>query len=255
MTLLSSRPIAGVLLDVGGTLWPDRWPPDSALAASRLQAALPGLAPRSAFNFLDQFAALAPEVESSTSQDTPALIARAAHLAGLSIPTDRIDPVRRALCLPAAGRGELFPGARELLASIRALGLRCAIVSNAAVRAGADYAEDFAGFGVGYLVDAFISSVDTGVRKPDLRIFRAALDAIECPPADVVVVGNSEPNDIEPAGRLGARSIRVVIEEPPPSDTAADLLATSLAEVVQALSAWARPGHTEPPPRFSSRAD
>ena len=36
--LWSLTHIAGVLLDVGGTQWPDRWPADPALAAKRLQA-------------------------------------------------------------------------------------------------------------------------------------------------------------------------------------------------------------------------
>jgi FMN phosphatase YigB (HAD superfamily) len=230
------RPVSGVLLDVGGTLWPDRWPPDPALQVHRLQATLPDLADATALAFLDRFASLATEAEVDTYQDTQALIRCAASSASLHVQADRFDAIRRAVCLPAAGRGELFPGARELLATVRGLGLRCAVVSNASVRAGEDYRQDFAGFGVAHLVDAFISSVDTHVRKPDLRIFEAALRAIACPAGAVVVVGNSEQNDIEPARRLGARSIRVAIEEPPPAQTAADRLATSLAEVARELA-------------------
>jgi FMN phosphatase YigB (HAD superfamily) len=51
--------------------------------------------------------------------------------------------------------------------------------------------------------------------------------------AEVVLVGNSEVNDIEPAGKLGMRSIRVGIEEPLPERTCADVLATSLFDVAQ----------------------
>jgi FMN phosphatase YigB (HAD superfamily) len=45
---------------------------------------------------------------------------------------------------------------------------------------------------VAHFVDAFVSSVDTHVRKPDLRIFEAALRAIACPAGEAVVVSNSE---------------------------------------------------------------
>ena len=53
------------------------------------------------------------------------------------------------------------------------------------------------------------------------------------------MVGNSEVNDIEPAVKLGMRSIRVAIEEPPPGRTCADVLATSLFDVAQQLERWA----------------
>jgi FMN phosphatase YigB (HAD superfamily) len=234
--------LAAVLLDVGGTLWPDQFPPGSDLRLERLSAA--GLTSRQAQRFLDAFTPLASVAESGIEQDLRALIRDSARLADLNHPlalslSKDPEPLRRALCLPTFGRFDLFPGARELLALIGELGLRCVIVSNASVRTGDDYRADFAAFGISDHVEAFVSSVDLGVRKPDLRIFEAALGHVQCAPREAVVVGNSERNDILPATRFGARSIRVAIEEPPPPASAAELVVTSLYDVAAALEAWA----------------
>jgi len=143
------------------------------------------------------------------------------------------------MCLPAAGRGDCFPGTPDLLHTIQRLGLRCAVVSNVLVRAAEDYQQDFARYGFEGLVDAFVTSIETRVRKPDPRIFDFAMRIIDRRAAEVVMVGNSEVNHIEPAVKLGMRSIRVAIEEPPPGRTCANVLATSLFDVARQLERWA----------------
>jgi FMN phosphatase YigB (HAD superfamily) len=112
-------------------------------------------------------------------------------------------------------------------------------VSNVLVRAAEDYRQDSASYGFEGLVDAFVTSIETRVRKPDPRIFDFAMRTIDRRAAEVVMVGNSEVNDIEPAVKLGMRSIRVAIEEPPPRRTWATVLATSLFDVAQQLERWA----------------
>jgi FMN phosphatase YigB (HAD superfamily) len=86
-----------------------------------------------------------------------------------------------------------------------------------------------------------VTSIETRLRKPNPRIFELALRTIECAADQVAVVGNSEVSDIEPAVKLGARSIRVAIEEPPPLQTSADVLATSLFDVALQLGRWTVP--------------
>ncbi len=49
------------------------------------------------------------------------------------------------------------------------------------------------------------------------------------------MVGDSEPNDIEPAHARGMLAIRVAIEEPPPPASIADEVSTSLFEVADLL--------------------
>ncbi len=187
----------------------------------------------------EEFTRLAASIDWSVEQDVHQLITSAGSLVGLRLPPDNARAVRRAMCLPTAGRGDCFPGTPDLLHTIQRLGLRCAVVSNVLVRAADDYRQDFASYGFDGLVDAFVTSIETRVRKPDPRIFDVAMRTIDRRAAEVVMVGNSEVNDIEPAVKLGMRSIRVAIEEPPPRRTRADVLATSLFDVAQQLERWA----------------
>ena len=56
------------------------------------------------------------------------------------------------------------------------------------------------------LVDAFISSCFVGMRKPDVEIFRLALDLAQTTPASAVFIDNT-PMFVQIAERLGMRSI------------------------------------------------
>ena len=62
--------------------------------------------------------------------------------------------------------------------------------------------------------DYLVSSFDIGLRKPDRAMFDAALERASCRAHECVMVGDSEPNDIQPAARLGMRTIRVTIQYP-----------------------------------------
>jgi FMN phosphatase YigB (HAD superfamily) len=112
------------------------------------------------------------------------------------------------------------------------------VVSNVLARAAEDDRQDFANYGFDGLVNAFVTWIETRVRRPDPRVFDVAMRTIERRAAEVVIVGNSEVNDIEPAVKLGMRSIRVAIEDPPPGRTCAKVLATSLFDVAHHLECW-----------------
>ncbi|HEX5501137.1 MAG TPA: HAD family hydrolase [Thermomicrobiales bacterium] len=224
--------LAGVLLDVGGTLWPERWPDpagDAALRVTRLREVLPALDATRGAALVADLERRAATLGGATTQDTGALIGDALRAAGL--PDADPEAVRAAICLPAPGRVDFFPGARDLLAALRDRGLGVAIVSNAVWRGGADYARDFAGLGATGAVAAFVSSVDVGYRKPHRALFAAALAALGRGSGACAMVGNAEANDVAPALALGLRAIRVAIEEPRPAASAAHAVATSLAEV------------------------
>jgi FMN phosphatase YigB (HAD superfamily) len=211
---------------------------DRRVRIDRLTSAWSGLADQQAMVFLERLQELAPIAEQGLTQNVHALVGEVARAAGLDLRPDQADVVRKALCVPAAGSIRLFDGADSLLRTIRRLNLQCALVSNASVRSSDDYRADFAGFGLADLVDVFVSSIDLGVRKPDLGIFMAALKVLDCRADRAVIVGNSECNDIEPGRRLGARTIRVAIEEPAPSCTVADALAPDLRQVANLIQAW-----------------
>ncbi|HZD38473.1 MAG TPA: HAD family hydrolase, partial [Actinomycetes bacterium] len=90
-------------------------------------------------------------------------------------------------------------------------------------------------------VDAYVSSLDVGFRKPHRAMFDAGLRAAGAPAERCAMVGNSEDKDVRPAKALGLRTIRVAIEEPHPATTEADAVTTSLDEVAHLLTSWAAP--------------
>ena len=62
-------------------------------------------------------------------------------------------------------------------------------------------------FHLTHYFQAVIESAEAGFRKPDPEIFRIALEKTGCLPEEVVVIGDSYKNDIQPANNLGCPSI------------------------------------------------
>jgi putative hydrolase of the HAD superfamily len=240
--------LSAVLLDVGGTLWPDTVPlppgPDPCL--EQLSRLFPEVNAAQVLATLRE--ALAQDDASSLVQDTHAVLARAVR--GFVDAETTVDPaaLRRALCRPASPGAGLFSGAAELLATIRRLGLRCVILSNVQVRSAADYWRDFTDLGYAHHIDSIVTSHDVGFRKPHPAMFLAALREANCGATDCVMVGNSETKDIEPAVALGLRAIRVAIEEPVPERTAAHAVAESPAAVASILERWMTHASPHPEP-------
>ena len=54
---------------------------------------------------------------------------------------------------------------------------------------------------------AVIESAGVGFRKPELEIFKIAFKKMRVEPDDVIIIGDSYKNDIQPANRLGCKSI------------------------------------------------
>lgn len=98
-------------------------------------------------------------------------------------------------------------------------------------------AERLAAYGLADYFAVCVSSGDADVSKPDPAIFRLALDAADCAPADAVMIGDRLDNDVRPAKALGFATIRVLqgparLQQPrsaaeTPDATAADLSALS----------------------------
>jgi putative hydrolase of the HAD superfamily len=179
-------------------------------------------------------------------QDTHGQLACALRTLGVPAAEAHVLAVRRALCVPAASGVRLFPGTTELLATFRCLGLRCVIASNVQVRGALEYWRDFSDLGVAHLIDAVVTSLDVGFRKPHPAFLEAAVREAGCAPAACVMVGNSEANDIQPAIALGMRAVRVAIEEPLPRSSAAHAVVTSLEAVAYVVRRWAQDDEDRP---------
>jgi putative hydrolase of the HAD superfamily len=234
-------PLRAALVDVGGTLWPDRSatrpPPEDTVG--RLAAVLPGAGAA----LLERLrAALEEEVtvfSGELVQDTEALVARVAGRLGLDLDPGAALAVRRAMNAPADRLVRMFDGAPELLSDLHGLGLRTVIVSNAYWRDADAYRCDFETFGVGALIDAIVSSVDLRRRKPDPAMFAAGVAAAGCEARDCVMIGNVEEKDVLPALVLGMRALRVAPAAAVAPRSAAGASVTGLAEAAAVIRRWA----------------
>lgn len=239
---MTRPPLAAALIDVGGTLWPDGWPwvpEDHEIRTTRLRRALPGLGPEAAANLLRALDESATGLAGSLEQDPDGYVGGPLRRHGFEGTAEQIAATVDAMCLPARSLVELFPGAAELLRTVRRSGLGCVIVSNTFWRTGAAMRRDFEDLGVAGEIDTIVSSVDVRFRKPHPAMFEAAAAAAAAPPAACVMVGNSESKDVVPARQLGMRVIRVAIEEPKPAASEADAVTGSLEEVARLLRALA----------------
>jgi putative hydrolase of the HAD superfamily len=238
---MTRPPITAALLDVGGTLWPDGWPwlpEDHQTRTDRLRQALPGLEPASAARLLAALDASADRLAHSLEQDPAVYVGEPLRDHGIEPTPERVAAVIDAMCLPAKRLVELLPGARELLRTVKRLGLRSVIVSNTYWRTAGAYLRDFEDLGVAQDIDAIVSSADVGFRKPHPAVFEAAVAAAGVPAAECVMVGNSEPNDVVAPRALGIHAIRVAIQEPLPSSSQADAVTDSLEQVADLLRSW-----------------
>src|SRR5437899_178809 len=143
--------------------------------------------------------------------------------------------LRRAMSIPVSDRMRPLPGAVELLAEIRDLGMRNVIASNTYWRDADSYWEDFRLLGMAEHVDGIITSVDAGHLKPHPAVFEMAMRWADVPAERCVVIGNREENDIEPALALGMRTILVYPDDPNPAGSRAHATAPDLWACARAI--------------------
>jgi FMN phosphatase YigB (HAD superfamily) len=239
---MTRPPVTAVLLDVGGTLWPDGWPwlpDDHQVRVGRMLQALPELDGEAVPALLRDLDASAAAITEQVEQDVRGYAGEPLRRRGIEPTAGRVAAVVDAMCLPALASIRLFPGALELLRAVRRAGLRSVVLSNSYWRSNAAYQRDFQDLGVAAEVDAYVSSLDVGFRKPHPAIFEAGLREAGVVADHCAMVGNSEDKDVRPARALGLRTIRVAIEEPLPATSQADAVTTSLDDVAHLLTTWA----------------
>ncbi len=234
-----------VLIDVGGTLWPNSWPRregDADARAARVHLAMPQLSADEAASLARQIATDSSDLNGGPTMvaelirvDANVVVARCLERRGITPEPLTVARVRRAMGLAVDERITPLPGARELLRTIRELDLRCIIASNTYWRDAQDYWEDFAALRMAEHIDAIVTSVDAGHLKPHPAVFELSVRAAGVPAGDCIFIGNSEANDIVPAHAMGMRSILVHPDDPPPATTVADAVAPDLWKCAEAL--------------------
>src|SRR3989475_7036396 len=196
-----------------------------ALADDLIESSRPG----------DEARAITTENRVSINSPAETLITGCLSRCGLAADADTIRRSRRAMSIPVSDRMRPLPGAVELLAEIRDLGMRNVIASNTYWRDADSYWEDFRLLGMAEHVDGIITSVDAGHLKPHPAVFEMAMRWAEVPAERCVVIGNREENDIAPALALGMRTILVHPDDPKPRSTRAHAVAPDLWSCAQAV--------------------
>lgn len=97
-------------------------------------------------------------------------------------------------------RIELSEGAENLLRFLRARGIKIAIVTDLTAQI---QLRKLRKLGLEPLIDAFVSSEEAGVEKPETRIFHRACKKLAVVVEDAFVVGDSYERDVMGAVRLG----------------------------------------------------
>jgi putative hydrolase of the HAD superfamily len=95
---------------------------------------------------------------------------------------------------------KLFPHVRETLIGLRAAGIKLGLLSDFPP------AVKLKNLGLDGCWDAVLCSEDTGAIKPALQPFRELSNALECPPEQILYVGNSRRYDVAGAKRAGMKT-------------------------------------------------
>ncbi len=237
--------LKAALVDIGGTLWPNSWPvraTDGEGRLTRLRAVLPDLPLEDTARLADDIITRSRDLNGGTVMlpeliriDADELITLCLNDHHVPLRPSLVMEVRRAMAIPIDGQFQPLPGSRELLATIRELGLRCVVASNTYWRDADSYWDDFRLLGWADSIDAVVTSVDAGHLKPHPAVFELAIKAAGVPPELCVVIGNKESNDVEPALALGMQAILVYPDDPVPASTRAHAAAADLWECATAL--------------------
>jgi putative hydrolase of the HAD superfamily len=105
----------------------------------------------------------------------------------------------------AAIRFRAYPDAAPALAELRAMGLRLVCVSNWDV----SLPSVLDRCGLADALDGIVTSAAVGARKPDPRIFEAALELAGCSAGDALHVGDTREEDIDGARSAGVRALLI----------------------------------------------
>jgi phosphoglycolate phosphatase len=216
-----------VLIDLDGTLLDTA--PDLAAAANRMLADL-GLAPRE------------PSVIATFIGKGIPMLVRRAISGALEGDADegtyqRGLPLFERYYAEESGRRSVpYPGAREGVERMRALGLRLGCVTNKAERFTLDL---LARTGFGTTFDVVICGDHVARKKPDPMAVIAACERLRLPPAEVLFIGDSL-NDVSAARAAGSPVWCVPYgynEGRPLGSLPCDRVVASLAEAAELIAA------------------
>lgn len=134
------------------------------------------------------------------------------------------------------------PDVLEVLDALHGSGYRLGLVSNVSLLPHL-MRSDLDRLGIAQILDATVFSSEVGVRKPDGRIFREAVDRLGANPAQTVFVGDRLIDDVSGAQAAGMRTVqtRQFRQEEDPI-VRPDAVIEHLRELPAVLDSWGGPG-------------
>lgn len=150
----------------------------------------------------------------------------------------RIEQLCSAFLEPIFSSARLSSDALPVLAALRRMGVKTAVVSNTPWgSSGRAWRAELARNGLLTALDAVVFCTDVGWRKPHPMPFRRALELLDIPAHEAVFVGDDPVWDIEGATGAGLRPILLTTREPP-VDLPEVAIAPSLSDILLKVDQW-----------------
>lgn len=144
----------------------------------------------------------------TTAPHIDALIGSAFTWLGWTVGTDDVDSCSRLFFREATSRLEVYDDARALLSSLKFRGYRVGVITNS-IFPGHLFQPLVNELGLSGYIDAFVSSADTGVAKPDPGIYLHTLKSAGCEAQETLFVGDRVETDIAGARAAGLRAVLI----------------------------------------------
>jgi len=128
----------------------------------------------------------------------------------------------------------LWPGALDLLASLRRRGCKLAMITNGMAET---HREKIALLRLEHAFDEIFIADEVGLVKPDVRLFRLAAERLGVVPERCAMVGDRYERDIRGAHEAGMFTVWMNVrhEAVPPGERAPDAMVTRIGDVEAAL--------------------
>jgi putative hydrolase of the HAD superfamily len=245
-----TRSVRAVLFDYGHTLVDFRRTEEALLEAyGQIRARVEAVAYMEVPELLDLVERVTGGVDGMIEEsyaarrleelDHPTLLRESFAAIGFDIPDDVLDHIV-ALDHSAYSRSIVpEPETLSVLAGLVASGRRLGLVSNVTLRPDLMRA-DLRVNGLAEHLSASVFSSEVGLRKPDPRIFREALDRLGAEPAETVFVGDRLLDDVAGAQAVGMRAVHTLQwrQEAAVPDLTPDATISRLSELPAVLDEW-----------------
>jgi HAD superfamily hydrolase (TIGR01662 family) len=160
---------------------------------------------------------------------------------GFDLPDDVIDHIVHLDHTAYSNSLTVEPRVLSTLGELRAEGYRVGLVSNLSLRP-ALVREDLDRLGLAPYLQATVFSSEIGFRKPDPRIFQAALERLGSDPKETVFVGDRLLDDVNGAQAVGMRAVQTrQFRQEESSEVVPDAVIDHLSELPGVLARWPGP--------------